>query len=152
MKETISREEFNNMDREVLYTLFTGMQEQLRRSDETIDALKVTVDKLNEQLKILNSRMFGKSTEKSLATGDQLSIYDFGFNEAEATVQGKLINEPEMKTVIIHRKKRKGKRDEDLEGFEAITVDHELSDEELAEKFPEGYYELDDEVYRKLEV
>ncbi len=152
MKETISREEFNNMDREVLYTLFTGMQEQLRRSDETIDALKVTVDKLNEQLKILNGRMFGKSTEKSLAPSDQLSIYDFGFNEAEATVQGKLINEPEMKTVIVHRKKRKGKRDEDLEGFEAITVDHGLSDEELTEKFPEGWYELDDEVYRKLEV
>ena len=51
MKEMISREEFNNMDREVLYTLFTGMQEQLRRSDETIGALRVTVDKLNEQLK-----------------------------------------------------------------------------------------------------
>ena len=152
MKETISREEFNNMDREVLYTLFTGMQEQLRRSDETIDALKVTVDKLNEQLKILNSRMFGKSTEKSLATGDQLSIYDFGFNEAEATAQGKIIEEPEMETVVVHRKKRKGKRDEDLFGFDAVQVDHGLSDEELAEQFPEGYYELDDEVYRKLEV
>ena len=148
----ISREEFNNMDREVLYTLFTGMQEQLRRSDETIDALKVTVDKLNEQLKILNGRMFGKSTEKSLAPSDQLSIYDFGFNEAEATAQGKIIEEPEMETVVIHRKKRKGKRDEDLFGFDAVQVDHGLSDEELAEQFPEGYYELDDEVYRKLEV
>ena len=109
IKETISREEFNNMDREVLYTLFTGMQEQLKRSDETIDALRMTVDKLNEQLKILNSRMFGKSTEKSLATGDQLSIYDFGFNEAEATAHLKLINEPEMETIVVHRKKRKGK-------------------------------------------
>ena len=152
MKEKISREEFNNMDREVLYTLFTGMQEQLRRSDEMIDALKVTVDKLNEQLKILNSRMFGKSTEKSLAPSDQLSIYDFGLNEAEATVQCEVIEEPEMETVVIHRKKRKGKRDEDLFGFDAVQVDHGLSDEELAEQFPEGYYELDDEVYRKLEV
>ena len=152
MKEMISREEFNNMDREVLYTLFTGMQEQLRRSDETIGALRVTVDKLNEQLKILNSRMFGKSTEKSLAPSDQLSIYDFGFNEAEDTVQGRLINEPEMETVVVHRKKRKGKRDEDLEGFEAVAVDHGLSDEELSKQFPEGWYELDDEVYRKLEV
>ena len=152
MKEMISREEFNNMDREVLYTLFTGMQEQLKRSDETIDALRVTVDKLNDQLRILNSRMFGKSSEKSLATGDQLSIYDFGLNEAEATAQGKVIEEPEMETVVIHRKKRKGKRDEDLFGFDAVQVDHGLSDEELAEQFPEGYYELDDEVYRKLEV
>ena len=148
----ISREEFNNMDREVLYTLFTGMQEQLKRSDETIDALRVTVDKLNEQLRILNSRMFGKSSEKSLATGDQLSIYDFGLNETEATAQGKVIEEPEMETAVIHRKKRKGKRDEDLFGFDAMQVDHGLSDEELAEQFPEGYYELDDEVYRMLEV
>ena len=152
MKETISREEFNNMDREVLYTLFTGMQEQLERSNDTVDALRATVDKLNEQIRIMNTRLFGKSSEKSLATGDQLSIYDFGFNEAEATVKGKVIEEPKMETVVIHRKKRRGKRDEDLSGFEAIPVEHGLSDEELAERFPEGYYELDDEVYRKLEV
>ena len=152
MKETISREEFNNMDREVLYTLFTGMQEQLERSNETIDALRATVEKLNEQIRIMNTRLFGKSSEKSLAAGDQLSIYDFGLNEAEATVQCEVIEEPEMETVVIHRKKRKGKRDEDLFGFDAVQVDHGLSDEELAEQFPEGYYELDDEVYRKLEV
>ena len=152
MKETISREEFNNMDREVLYTLFTGMQEQLARSNETIDALRATVEKLNEQIRIMNTRLFGKSSEKSLAAGDQLSIYDFGLNEAEATVQCEVIEEPEMETVVIHRKKRKGKRDEDLFGFDAVQVDHGLSDEELAEQFPEGYYELDDEVYRKLEV
>jgi hypothetical protein len=48
-----------------------------------------------------------------------LSIYDLGFNEAEATVQGKIIKEPEMEEVVIHRRKRKGKREEDLSGFEA---------------------------------
>ncbi len=96
--------------------------------------------------------MFGKSTERSLAPSDQLSIYDFGFNEAEFLVQGKTIEEPEIEEAVIHRKKRKGKRDEDLEGFEAIPVEHGLSEEELRETFPEGYYELDDEVYRKLEV
>ncbi len=152
MKETISREELNKMDKEVLVTLLMGMQEQLERSNDTIDALRATVEKLNEQIRIMNTRMFGKSSEKSLAPSDQLSIYDFGFNEAEETVQGRIIEEPEMEEVVIHRKKRKGKRDEDLSGFEAIHVEHGLSDEELKEKFPEGYYELDDEVYRKLEV
>ena len=152
MKETISREELNKMDKEVLVTLLMGMQEQLERSNETIDALRATVEKLNEQIRIMNTRMFGKSSEKSLAPSDQLSIYDFGFNEAEETVQGRIIEEPEMEEVVIHRKKRKGKRDEDLSGFEAIPVEHGLSEEELKEKFPEGYYELDDEVYRKLEV
>lgn len=125
---------------------------QMRHRSWMEDSLRVTVDKLNEQLRILNSRMYGKSTERNLAPSDQLSIYDFGFNEAEATAQGKIIGEPEMETVVIHRRKRKGKRDEDLEGFDAVTVDHGLSDEELAEKFPEGWYKLDDEVYRKLEV
>lgn len=57
-----------------------------------------------------------------------------------------------METIVIHRRKSKGKRGEDLSGFEAVLVEHGLSDEELAERFPEGYYELDDEVYRKLEV
>lgn len=125
---------------------------QMRQRSWMEDSLRVTVDKLNEQLRILNSRMYGKSTERNLAPSDQLSIYDFGFNEAEATAQGKIIEEPEMETVVIHRRKRKGKRDEDLEGFDAVTVDHGLSDEELAEKFPEGWYKLDYEVYRKLEV
>lgn len=152
MKETISREELNKMDKDVLVTLLMGMQEQLARSNETIDALRATVEKLNEQIRIMNTRMFGKSSEKSLATGDQLSIYDFGFNEAEFLVQGKTIEEPEIEEVVIHRKKHKGKRDEDLSGFEAIPVEHGLSEKELTEKFPEGYYELDDEVYRKLEV
>ena len=152
MEETISREELNKMDKDVLVTLLMGMQEQLARSNETIDALRATVEKLNEQIRIMNTRMFGKSTEKSLAPSDQLSIYDFGFNEAEFLVQGKAIEEPEIEEAVIHRKKRKGKRDEDLEGFEAIPVEHGLSEKELREKFPEGYYELDDEVYRKLEV
>jgi hypothetical protein len=119
MKKTISREEFNKMDKDLLYTLFTGMQEQVERSNDTIDALRATIEKLNEQIQIMNTRMFGKSSEKSLAPSDQLSIYDLGFNEAEATVQGKIIKEPEMEEVVIHRRKRKGKREEDLSGFEA---------------------------------
>ena len=149
MEKTISREELNKMDKDLLVTLFMGMQEQLERSNETIDALRATVEKLNEQIQIMNSRMFGKSSEKSLAPSDQLSIYDFGFNEAEFLAQGKVIEEPEIEEVVVRRKKRKGKRDEDLSGFEAIQVEHGLSEEELAEKFPEGYYELDDEQYSR---
>ena len=152
MKEAISREELNKIDKDVLVTLLMGMQEQLERSNGTIDALRATVEKLSEQIRIMNTRMFGKSSEKRLAPSDQLSIYDFGFNEAEFLAQDKVIEEPEIEEVVIHRKKRKGKRDEDLSGFEAIPVEHGLSEEELKEKFPEGYYELDDEVYRKLEV
>lgn len=69
------------------------MQEQLGYSNETIDVLRATVEKFNEQIRIMSTKMFGKSKEKSLAPNDQLSIYDFGFNEVEATVKGKVLEE-----------------------------------------------------------
>lgn len=152
MKETISREEFNKLDIDVLYTMFTGLQEQIAKQSETIDALRLTVDKLTEQIAIMNSRRFGKSSEKALVTGDQLSILDFGFNEAEFTVDTSSADEPEIETVVVRRKKRKGKREEDLSAFPVIPIIHELSKDELEEKFLDGYKELPDEIYKKLRI
>ena len=152
MEKTISREEFNKLDRDILYTMFTGLQEQIANQSETIDALRLTVDKLTEQIAIMNSRKFGRSSEKGLATSDQLSLLDFGFNEAEFTLQGQIIEEPEIEEVVVRRKKRKGKRVEDLEGLPVEPVFHGLTEEELASEFPNGYYELPDEIYRKLDV
>ena len=152
MKETISREEFNKLDKDVLYMMFTGLQEQIARQSETIDALRQTIENLTEQLAIMNTKRFGKSSEKALVTGDQLSILDFGFNEAEFTVDTTPAEEPEIEEVIIKRKKCKGKREEDLSGFPIIPVIHELSQEELDDKFPDGYSALPDEIYKKLRV
>lgn len=146
MKETISREEFNKLDKDVLYMMFTGLQEQIARQSETIDALRQTIENLTEQLAIMNTKRFGKSSEKALVTGDQLSILDFGFNEAEFTVDTTPAEAPEIEEVIIKRKKRKGKREEDLSGFPVIPVIHELSQEELDDKFPDGYSALPDEI------
>ena len=50
------------------------------------------------------------------------------------------------------RRKRKGKLDEDLMNFDSKVIEHTLTDEQLAEHFPEGYRRLPDEVYRKLEL
>ena len=152
MKEIISREEFNKLDKDVLYMMFTGLQEQIARQSETIDALRQTIENLTEQLAIMNTKRFGKSSEKALVTGDQLSILDFGFNEAEFTVDTTPAEEPEIEEVIIKRKKCKGKREEDLSGFPVIPVIHELSQEELDDKFPDGYSALPDEIYKKLRV
>lgn len=50
------------------------------------------------------------------------------------------------------RSKTKGKRDADLDGLPARIINRELSKEELAEKFPEGYKELPVEIYKRLHV
>lgn len=140
------REQLNTLDKDILITMLLDLEEKLTANTKTIE-------QLSEQIRLMNVRMFGRSSEKNLVSNeDQLSIFDFVLNEAEYNVENSAVEEPEMETVVIHRKKRKGKRDEDLEGFTAQIVPHGLSEEELTELFPDGYSELPDEVYRKLEI
>ena len=49
------------------------------------------------------------------------------------------------------RRKRKGKLDEDRMDFDTKIIEHTLSEDALAEHFPQGYKRLPDEVYKKLE-
>lgn len=63
--------------------------------------------------------------------------------------------EPEITEVIIpsyHRKKSVGKRDADLSGLPARIIEHTLSAEELATRFPDGYKKLPEEVYKRLHI
>ncbi len=101
------------------------------------------IELLTEQIRILNQRRFGRKSESTLnEINGQLSLFD-SFNEAEALSRSDA-PEPEIAEVIISsykRSKSKGKREEDLDGLPARIFEHELSVEELAEKFPEGYKE-----------
>ena len=145
--EKMTREQLNNLDKEALITLVLSFQEQLAIMNEQLE-------KLTEQIKIMSARQFGRSTEKSLSPSDQLSILDMGFNEAEFIVQGRVVNEPVIETVVKEhkRKKPKGKREDDLKGYPVTVVEHNLSEAELKDKFPEGYSTLPDEIYKKLEM
>lgn len=55
--------------------------------------------------------------------------------------------------MVIHRKKkRKGKREDDLKGIPVTVVQHEMTEDELKAAFPDGKYKrLPDEVYKRLE-
>ena len=62
-------------------------------------------------------------------------------------------DEPEIETVVIRRKKRTGKRDEDLAELPTRIERHELSDEQLTEIFGEnGWKLLPDEVLPLVEA
>lgn len=146
--EILTREKLNNLDKDILITLLLGMQDQLVKQTDSIE-------KLTEQIALMNTRAFAKKSEKNLAESNQLNFFDDIFNEAEGILPAQICVEPEMDTVIVPthtRRKRKGKLDEDLAGFPVKLVEHTLSDEELSEYFPEGYSQLPDEVYKKLEL
>jgi transposase len=117
------------------------------------------VGTLEENIRVLNYRLFGRKTEKirEMTDGKQLKFnFDLddplAFNEAEVLVEDGMPEEPEIETVIIHRRKPKGKRKEDLSHVDEVTEDrHELSEEKLAELFPNGYDRLKDEGYSDIE-
>lgn len=117
---------------------------------ETVLSLQDDLFLSAEQIAILKSKLFGRKTEKQLPDGDE----QMTFNEFEAEAEKGTPEEPAVEETITYtRKKRIGKRDEDLKGFPVEIVKHELTDEELTAEFGnEGYIRLADDVYRKLEV
>ncbi len=147
-KDKLSRERLNNLDKGTLITLLLGMQEQLAQQTAAIE-------KLTEQIALMNSRNFDKKSEKDLIDTEQLNFFAEIFNEAEAMLTGKLSIEPSAQEVIVashKRRKRKGKLNGDLMDFDSKIIEHTLTESELAKHFPQGYKRLPDEVYRKLEL
>lgn len=147
-KDKLTREQLNSLDKDILITLLLSMQDQLAQQTAAIE-------KLTEQIAIMNSKTYGKKSEKLNIDAEQMDLFSEIFNEAEHLISDQLIIEPTVDTVIVpehKRRKRKGKQDEDLMNFDSKVIEHTLSDEELAGYFPEGYSRLPDEVYKKLEL
>lgn len=147
-KDRLTREQLNTLDKDILVTLLLGMQDKL-------DQQTAAIEKLTEQIALMNTRTFGRKSEKLRMDEDQLNLFAEIFNEAETLSDGQQMIEPSVDTVIVpehKRRRRKGKLDEDLACFETRIIEHTIEEEELAAHFPQGYSRLPDEVYRKLEL
>lgn len=147
METQLSREQLNSLDKEILVTLFLNLQDQLAKQTAALE-------NLTEQIAIMNNNRFGRSSETIQVLDNQLSYLDRIFNEAEYSL-AEPMTEPDMDEVIVpehKRKKRKGKREDNLLGFEKEVIPHKLTEEELNVHFPEGYTQLEDEIYKKLEM
>jgi transposase len=150
----LSEEQLHNLSKEALLILVASLQDQLRSMHEQLADNNRQIELLSEQIRIMNQRQFGRKSEVTLSEVDgQLSLFD-SFNEVEC-LHKEDAPEPEITEVIIssyHRKKAKGKREADLSNLPARIIEHKLSEEELAQKFPEGYKELPAVVYRRLHI
>ena len=155
----LSEEQLKNLNKDALIIIVSSLQDQLNAVHSQLDNANAQlaennrqIERLIEQIRIMNQRQHGQSSESNLLDG-QLTLFDT-FNEVEASaVQD--AHEPEITEVIIPsyvRRKSKGKRDEDLEGLPTRIIDHRLSDENLTKLFPNGYKELPEEVYKRLHI
>lgn len=156
----LSEEQLNNLGKEALVIIASSLQDQLIAMQKQLETANTQLadqsrqlEIFAEQLRIMNQRQFGKRSEAVSEIDGQLSLFDT-FNEVEAT-QDPSAPEPEITEVIISsykRSKRKGKREADLDGLPARVIQHKLTEEELAQKFPNGYKELPEEVYKRLHI
>ena len=170
----LSDKQLNNLDKTALIIIVSSLQDQLQVLQSQLDHTHMQLDHANaklsdnnrqielltEQIRLMNQRVFGRKTESATSRqiDGQLSLFDTpqfeAFNEAEYLKKDQL-KEPEITEVIIptyRRKKTLGKREADLAGLPARIMHHKLSEEELAQKFPDGYKELPEEVYKRLHI
>ena len=157
----LSEEQLNNLNKDALVIIASSLQDQLRSMAQQLENANARLDDnnrqielLTEQIRIMNQRYFGKKAESGLSDMEgQLTLFD-SFNEVEG-FQKKDLPEPTIEEVTIssyRRSKAKGKREADLDGLPARIFEHKLSDEELAEKFPDGYKELPVEIHKRLHI
>ena len=135
MNPFFSEEQLNNMSRENMIEVLKIMQEQSRKKENEIQLLKDRQKELEfmnamlaDRLALAQRKQFGSSSEKYAEGYEQMDL----FNEAEAAAE---INDTEDCDEIViaahKRKKRAGKKEEDLSSFEVTeTIEYKLTGEE----------------------
>jgi transposase len=78
-----------------------------------------------ELLRLNKHKKYGSSSEKTVPGQKNLAIFDETENEA-----GKIISEPAVEQITYARRKREGKREDDLSKLPVEQVVHSLSEEE----------------------
>lgn len=127
MKPLFTEEQLNNMSKENIIALMQAMQEHQQRQETEIRLLKEKAKELeflnamlSDRLTLAQRKQFGSSSEKYADGYTQLNL----FNEAETETDPN-VPEPEMEEIhpsSYKRKKRTGKKEEDLSAFETTEV------------------------------
>ena len=95
----------------------------LHKKDREIEALHRQIDWLTQQLRRLNGRVYGFSSERSAELQEQLCLFEASSHE---TVR----ETPSEASVLCRRKKRCGKREADFSGLPVEQILHELPQEQ----------------------
>ena len=156
MAGTLNEKDLEHLDKQTLITLLVSTNASNAALLKQVEQLTDSVRLLNEQVSYLKGALFGRSSEKSVTETVPDQQLCFAFNEAEVTVDlNPDLPEPEFEKVCpkaYTRSRKKGKREADLKDLKTTVVNHELSEAELLEKFPDGKWkQLPDQVYQRLE-
>ena len=95
--------------------------------ENTVVELSALVKYFEEHFKLSQLKRFGTSSEKTFPGVDQMSL----FGESE-TVKPTAAEEPKSEAINYTRRKRVGKRDEDLAALPLEIIEYDIPEEERA--------------------
>lgn len=132
------------------------LQQQIASLTAQVNEQAILIAKMDTLIKfyerqflLAQRRRFGASSEKTAINADgyqQLSLFD----EEEIKADNK---EPEVEEISYRRKKRKGKREEDLSGLPVERVDYALPEEErICPECGETMRDIGADVRRELKL
>jgi transposase len=151
-----TEEQLNKLDKELLISLFLGMQEQMEELTKQTEALNEKMQLMMEQLILSKKNRFGRSSEK-LEDPNQIRFMEVNgtivfFNEAEAVCDLETPEPEELELKKVKPKKQAGKRATDLSDLPVQRVDHYLTEEELTAEFGKnGWKQLPDMISRRYQ-
>ena len=144
---TFSAEQLHTMSPETLARIILEQKRELELQTEQINRLNEQIERLIEQIRIANANRFGRKTERLDVIDGQLSL----FNEAEVSADPDAAEPAIEETVKAYKRKKKGKRDQDLSGFPSEPHVHEIPEEKLNAFFGEGCWrKMTEEHHRRL--
>lgn len=127
--------------------MITNWSEIMAKKDARIAELEVLVKFYEEQFRLSKHRQFGSSSEKS-GHSDQLGLFDEAENASDLQKP-----EPELEEIAYTRRKRIGKRKDDLSVLPVETVEHTLPEEKRAcSECAQPLHEMGHDTRRELVV
>ena len=148
-----TEEQLNKLDKELLISLFLGMQDQMEELTKQTEALNEKMQLMMEQLILSKKNRFGRSSEK-LEDPNQIRFMEVNgtivfFNEAEAVCDLEAPEPEELELKKVRPNKQAGKRTTDLSDLPVQRADHYLTEEELTAEFGKnGWKQLPDMISR----
>lgn len=109
--------------------------------------LEALVKYYEEQLRLAKHRQFASSSEKG-EVPEQLGLFDEAENTADPNQP-----EPEIEEITYKRRKRVGKREDDLSGLPVEVVEHVLPEsEQICRSCGGALHEMGHNVRREIEI
>ena len=154
MAVKFTEEQLNTFDKSLLIQLLVDQQEQNEKLTCELHDVNEKLQLIMEQLVISNQKRFGRSSEK-IEIENQICFYEKDgticfFNESEAVCDLSAEEPDDLEQTPVKKKKRSGKKEEDISGLPVNVINHYMTEDELTAEFGEnGWKQLPDMVTKR---